>query len=600
MNPPGPDQPAPWAEATQAAALLAIDPVGLGGAVLRAMPGPVRDAWLALLRGMLPAATPWRRVPLAVGDSRLLGGLDLTATLAAGRPVAERGLLAEADGGVLLLAMAERVTANTAAHLAAALDTGEAVAERDGLALRAPARVAVVALDEGLAPDEVPPAALLERLAFRLNLHPIGPREMLGEPPDAAAIAAARARLPGIRTDESILEALCGTALAFGIGTLRAPVLALRVAQAAAALAGRDAVTEADAALAARLVLGPRVLTLPAEAPPPPEPGEADAGDEPQDQGPEQDQTQDQQAEPPPEQPPDSGEDELPDPQTLQDMILAAAAAAVPANLLAGLKLGAVSGSRTPGKAGAQKASPRRGRPIGVRVGEPRGGARLALVETLRAAAPWQRLRGRDGARIEVRRDDLRIRRFRQRSETATIFAVDASGSAALNRLAEAKGAVELLLADCYVRRDKVALLAFRGKGAELLLPPTSSLVRAKRSLAGLPGGGGTPVAAALDAALVLADAVRRKGQTPLLVMLTDGRANVGRDGLGGRARAEAEALEAARALRAARVACILVDVSPRPAEAGRKLAAEMGAKYLALPYADAATLSRAVQAEAA
>jgi hypothetical protein len=160
VNPPGPDQPAPWAEAAQAAALLAIDPVGLGGAVLRAMPGPVRDAWLALLRGMLPPATPWRRVPLAVGDSRLLGGLDLTATLQAGRPVAERGLLAEADGGVLLLAMAERVTANTAAHLAAALDTGEAVAERDGLALRAPARLAVVALDEGLAPDEVPPAAL--------------------------------------------------------------------------------------------------------------------------------------------------------------------------------------------------------------------------------------------------------------------------------------------------------------------------------------------------------------------------------------------------------------------------------------------------------
>ncbi|TDG27490.1 VWA domain-containing protein, partial [Paracraurococcus ruber] len=240
------------------------------------------------------------------------------------------------------------------------------------------------------------------------------------------------------------------------------------------------------------------------------------------------------------------------------------------------------------------------GRPIGSRAGEPRGGARLALVETLRAAAPWQRLRGRSGARIEVRKDDLRIRRFRQRSETATIFAVDASGSAALHRLAEAKGAVELLLADCYVRRDRVALLAFRGTGAELLLPPTSSLVRARRCLAGLPGGGGTPVAAALDAALALAEAVRRKGQTPLLVVLTDGRANVARDGAGGRARAEAEALEAARALRAAKVAAVLVDVSPRPAEAGRRLAAEMGARYLALPYADAATLSRAVRAEAA
>ncbi|TDH63337.1 magnesium chelatase subunit D [Dankookia rubra] len=586
----------------QAAALLAIDPAGLGGASLRAMPGPVRDAWLALLRGLLPAGTPWRRVPLAVGDSRLLGGLDLTATLQSGRPVAERGLLAEADGGVLVLAMAERVTANTAAHLAMALDTGEAIAERDGLALRAPARLAVVALDEGLAPEEAPPAALLERLAFRLDLHAIAPREAEGEAPD---VAAARARLPAVTAGDDILVALCGTALALGIGTLRAPVLALRAARAAAALAGRDAVTEDDAALAARLVLGPRALVLPAEAP----------AEEP---GSEAEQ-------PAPEPPPDPGEeDDLPDPQALQDMILAAAAAAVPAHLLDGLKLGEAARSRTPGKAGAQKASPRRGRPIGVRAGEPRGGARLALVETLRAAAPWQRLRRRSAApiaarpgedmprrieirpgedtprRIEIRREDLRIRRFRQRSETATIFAVDASGSAALHRLGEAKGAVELLLADCYVRRDKVALLAFRGTGAELLLPPTSSLVRAKRSLAGLPGGGGTPVAAALDAALALADAVRRKGQTPLLVMLTDGRANVARDGAGGRARAEAEALEAARALRAARVACVLVDVSPRPAEAGRRLAAEMGAKYLALPYADAATLSRAVKAEAA
>ncbi|MDO9707467.1 magnesium chelatase subunit D [Paracraurococcus lichenis] len=580
-----PDAPSPWAEAVQAAALLAVDPLGLGGAALRAMPGPVREAWLALLRGLLPEGAPWRRLPLSVEDGRLLGGLDLAATLRAGRPVAERGLLAEADGGVLLLAMAERVAPGTAAHLAAAMDSGEVVAERDGLALRAPARWAVVALDEGLAPEEAPPAALLERLAFRLDLHRIAPREVPGtvaiEAPGPAAIAAARARLPGIAAPDGVTEALCATALALGIGSLRAPVLALRAARAAAALAGREAVTEADAALAARLVLAPRATRLPApetDDPPPPEP---EAEERPKDS-------------PPP------GEEDLPDPQALQDMLLAAAAAAVPPNLLDGLALAEVSRARAPGKAGAEKGSPLRGRPIGVRAGEPRGGARLALVETLRAAAPWQRLRGRSGSRIEIRRDDLRIRRFRQRSETATIFAVDASGSAALHRLAEAKGAVELLLADCYVRRDKVALLAFRGRGAELLLPPTGSLVRARRSLAGLPGGGGTPVAAALDAALALADSVRRKGQTPLLVVLTDGRANVARDGAGGRARAEAEALQAARALRAARIAGVLVDVSPRPAEAGRRLAAEMGAKYLALPYADAVTLSRAVRAEAA
>jgi magnesium chelatase subunit D len=203
-------------------------------------------------------------------------------------------------------------------------------------------------------------------------------------------------------------------------------------------------------------------------------------------------------------------------------------------------------------------------------------------------------------ARVEVRHDDFRITRFKQNTHTTTIFVVDASGSAALNRLAEAKGAVELLLADCYVRRDQVALLAFRGRSAELLLPPTRSLVRAKRSLANLPGGGGTPLAAGIDAAVALADAIRRRGDIPVIVLLTDGRANVARDGNGGRSQAAQDALAAARLLDAGGFSALLVDTSPRPQAQAQELAHAMGARYLPLPYADAAVLSRAVQAGAA
>jgi magnesium chelatase subunit D len=181
-----------------------------------------------------------------------------------------------------------------------------------------------------------------------------------------------------------------------------------------------------------------------------------------------------------------------------------------------------------------------------------------------------------------------------------TIFVVDASGSAALHRLAEAKGAVELLLADCYVRRDQVALIAFRGNAAELLLPPTRSLARAKRSLAGLPGGGGTPLAAGLDAAFALTDLIRRKGQTPTVIVLTDGRANIARDGGQGRPRAEEDAISAARQLRTAGVRTVLVDTSPRPGPLAEQFAKEMGARYLPLPHADAATLSKAVLASVA
>ncbi|HZF74860.1 MAG TPA: magnesium chelatase ATPase subunit D, partial [Acetobacteraceae bacterium] len=140
------------------------------------------------------------------------------------------------------------------------------------------------------------------------------------------------------------------------------------------------------------------------------------------------------------------------------------------------------------------------------------------------------------------------------------------------------------------------AVIGFRGTVAELLLPPTPSLARAKRSLAGLPGGGGTPLAAAIEAGGALATQVRRGGRSPLLVLLTDARANIARDGSPGRARAEADALVAGRALREARVPCLLIDTSPRPSPQAQRLAAEMGARLLPLPQADAAAMSRAVR----
>ena len=274
-------------------------------------------------------------------------------------------------------------------------------------------------------------------------------------------------------------------------------------------------------------------------------------------------------------------------------MILAAVQAALPPDVLAALRASGRSRARSQGKAGVLQKSNKRGRPAGVLRGDLRSGARLNVIETLRAAAAWQPLRRREAAmagkesaqpRILIRKDDFRISRFKQRTETATIFVVDASGSAALHRLAEAKGAVELLLADCYIRRDQVALIAFRGSVAELLLPPTRSLARAKRSLAGLPGGGGTPLAQGLDTAFALSDLIRRKGQTPTVILLTDGRANIARDGGQGRPRAEQDAISAARQFRAAGVTAVLVDTSPRPGTSAETLATEMGARYLPLP----------------
>ena len=592
-----------WGHAAWAMALMAVDPHGLGGVQLQAGAGPVRDHWLAGLRALLPANEPMRRMPGHIADERLLGGLDLSATLANGRPVAQRGLLAEAHGGMVLVPMAERLSAATAARLAHVLDSAEVSFERDGLSHRWPARFGLVAGDEGGDDDEPLAAALVDRLAFITDLRMLSQRDAGEWAASADDIVAARRRLPQVRVDEPTLQALCGTAVQLGVASLRASLLALRAARAVAALAGHPDVTEEDAVLAARLVLGPRATRVPQptaedEAPPEPPPEE-----------PPEDQPEDP-PEQPPEPPPDDGETPPPEPpppsedetQQLEDRLVEAALATLPAGLLAQLQNGL--GGEQGGRVGALSASQRGGRPVGTRIGAPRGGQRLHLVETLRAAAPWQGVRrravqergGQPVGRILVATDDLRVSRMQQRAATATLFVLDASGSAALQRLGEAKGAINLLLADCYVRRDQVAVITFRGRTAELLLPPTRSLLRAKRSLAALPGGGGTPLALGMEAALRLAAQVRRSGATPVVVLLTDGRANVDRHGAGGRAQAEADAHAVARQMRAARLTSMVIDTSAKPAAAAQRLALEMGAAYRALPYAGAAALNAAVQ----
>ena len=587
-------------DAATIAALFAVDPVGLGGVALRSPACENRDQWLALLKNLLPAQTPLRRVPLNINDTALLGGLDLGATLQAGKPIALRGLLAQADGGVLVLAMAERMSLSAAARFGSVLDTGMVALQRDGLDTSAKANIGLVALDEGSSDDEQMPAGLADRLAFRLLMNAHAENE---EGPEwtAEEVLSARQRLSHVKIDDEAVQALCAAALALGIDSLRASVFAVRVARAAAALAGSPSVEEEHIGVAARLVLAPRATRLP---PPEPEPPSDKSDSENQDQNDKKDNKRDD--------PEDASNEEknLPDnlPDNLVELVLEAAQAAMPAGLLASLKIGQLQRAKTPtsGSAGALQKNALRGRPVGARKGEPRAGQRINVLETLRAAAPWQKIRQRQQAtaegqrqRIVVRKEDFHVTRFRQSGQTTTVFVVDASGSSALNRLAEAKGAVELLLADCYVRRDSVAVLAFRGQTAELILPPTRSLARAKRSLAGLPGGGGTPLAHAIEASMLLAEQLRKKGETPIVVLLTDGKGNIARDGRPGRAQAATDALAAATEMRLKGFSTLLVDTSPQAQEAAQNLAQAMGAQYLALPYAGANTLNQAVRAVA-
>ena len=593
-------------DALIAAELFAHNPAPLGGLVIKAHAGPVRSRYLEFLRSCLPASVPLRKLPLTIQDERLLGGLDLTATLAAGKPVLSRGVLADIHGGVLMVAMAERMSPSLAARLASVMDRRQVVIAREGLSAEIDSAFGLVLMDESVADDEQIAPELMDRIAFHIDLRDVSVRELdqaldlfqacswdrdLGAP---SSLASRAVDANGI--GDEITRALCATAMALGIASIRAAIFARRVAEQAGRWMGHVHPDQEDATLAARLVLAPRATRLPSNPEdPPPESPPADDTPAPDDRA-QHSQSPNQ------------------DLENLDDVVLESAKAAIPAGLLAQLlsdqRLSARSSGS--GKSGAQKKAVARGRPLGARQGLPEGRARLSIIDTLRAAAPWQKLRGgleqssaaspshgRDAfcdRPLRIRAEDFRIKRFKDKTETTTIFVVDASGSSAIHRLAEAKGAVELLLADCYVRRDQVAVIAFRGQQAEMILPPTRSLVRAKRGLSGLPGGGGTPLALAIDASVALAMSIARKGETPLVVMLTDGKANIGRDGKPGREQANRDAVAAADQFAITGYAAMVIDTSPQPSSAAQLIAQHMHARYMPLPHAGAAQVNHAIR----
>ncbi|MEM8554627.1 MAG: magnesium chelatase subunit D [Pseudomonadota bacterium] len=546
-----------WSRLERALALLAADPVGLGGLWLRARSGPVRDAAVA---GLSALPQPLRKVHPTISDEALFGGADLTAMLAEGRMVRRSGLLEQQ--GTLVLTMAERASSGLAARLAAALDQGQ---------------TCLVALDEGANEEEALPAALADRLAFHIDLDALAHG-------DATALKISQ---PKVSVDEVLispdaLRDLTAAAVRLGIDSLRAPLLAAKAARAAAALAGRHAVTEDDLREAIDLVFLPRATQVPEQAsdeqtpPPPPQ-------DDPQS------------SEDTPETPDSDGPVQLP-----EGMLIEAVAAALPADLLAKLAVKARRAKTGASGAGDKRLCNRRGRPLPSRAGRLDGQSRLDLVATLRAAAPWQAARRR-AAKIErplhIRGEDIRLKRYQDRSDRVLVFAVDASGSAAMARLGEAKGAVETLLSQAYASRDHVALIAFRGTTADVLLPPTRSLVQTKRRLGSMAGGGGTPLAAGIQEALTLGLQARSRGMTPTLCLLTDGRANVALDGTGNRSQAAEDAAKLGRLARVQGLAALVIDTGQRPQPALRQLAETMDAPYLPLPRADADRLSTAVQA---
>ncbi len=592
-----------------AVAALATAPCALGGLWLRGWAGPRRDAVLALTEKFLQAA--YHAKPLRIAHhtqaEQLHDGLDLTSTLHAGQPVVQLGLIQRANGGVILLAMAERASRALQSQLAVSLDE---------------CAFGLVACDESLPEEAGLMSALTDRLGLGLDLRneeglwPVaeGLAESLFAERLVRDIPRAVKAWQCVTLNEDALKALTIAAGQLGLDSMRPVFQATATARIVAALQGRTDINDKDLAFAVRLCLLPRATRLPSQS-------SSEVNDETDAQA---QAEEDAQAERDLQNDDESMNNELDDhdsqpesttpmeaqgmPDASGDRLVEAALASLPRDLLLKLAASLVgSHGKSAGQSGAgaeSSAGRGRGRPVGAMARKPRSGERLHLLATIRRAAPFQRIRRTESerpnsssTRILLRPDDLHVWREKKRRGTTTVFVVDASGSMALQRLSEAKGAVELLLADCYVRRDRVALVSFRGTGADLLLAPTRSLVAAKRALQGLPGGGGSPIAAGFEAAARLVHSLRREGDNTVLVVLTDGKANLSRDGKPGREQALLEAKSLARQLAVLADKRLLIDTSVRSEPMANELAKALDAVYLPMPFAQAKAVADVVKA---
>ena len=585
--------------------LCAVRPE-IGGVLIRGEKGTAKSTAVRALAAVLAEVDPGSRLvelPIGATEDRVVGSLDLQKVLRDGEHAFSPGLLSRAHGGVLYVDEVNLLHDHLVDIMLDAAAMGRVHVERDGVSHSHEARFVLIGtmnpeegelrpqlLDRfGLAVDvhasrEVPVRSevIRQRLAYEADPVRFSARYAEADRDLAVRIAAARARVPGVALPDAELNRIAALCAAFDVDGMRADLVLARTAVAHAAWRGADSVGEEDIRVAAELALPHRRRRDPFDDPgiDPAQLDEAmaaagDGGPEP---------------EPEPD-PPGGGQSANGDagqPVPQRNSSSSTRPSAPPAATFRTRALTVPGiGDGAPGR--RSRARNRAGAAV-TATDDPESGHGLHLFATVLAAA------GRVDAcgRLRPQPDDIRRAVRVGREGNLVIFVVDASGSmAARDRMAAVGGAALSLLRDAYQRRDKVAVITFRGDGAWVLLPPTTSAHIASRRLTRFDTGGTTPLAKGLLAArdLVVRERVRDRARRPLVVVLTDGRATGGPDPLG-RSRSAAARLVAEGA------AAVVVDCETSYVRLGLagELAAQLDAPVLQLDQLRADYLAQAVR----
>ena len=542
--------------------LSAIHP-SIGGLLLRGQKGTAKSTAVRGLAALLNER--WVDLPLGATEEMVVGTVDLEAALQHGEPRFLPGLLRRAHENMLYIDEVNLLDDHLVDCILDAAESGINRVEREGMQVAHPSVFTLVGsmnpeegelrpqlLDRfGMAvevlgdPDPGRRATLMRRRE-QFDANPLGLAETFREDSEAlrARILRARALLERTVLPGRLLGYIVEICRAQNVAGHRADLSVARAARAHAAWMGRDEVNEDDIQVVAPMALLHRTRDAappppPAQPPSPPQnpkddadkkPDESGAQQQPADAHPESNAEEnapapsdtDDEANGAPEAPPTRG-NEARDEETIFEVGAPFRVRSICADTDTKRRCG--SGRRT-----RSRSANKHGRY--VRSTTVRRNNDIALDATLRAAAAFQKARRTNDSNtlaIHIRESDIREKVRERRLGNVLVFAVDGSGSmGAMQRMVETKGAIMSLLLDAYQKRDRVALVVFRGQEAKTVLPPTSSIVTASRLLSALPIGGRTPLSAGLCRLSEVLIRILRKDPAarPIAMLITDGKAN--------------------------------------------------------------------------